>query len=102
MPEALGNRLNPSQPNFEIKQRDSREEAAKASRKNSDTKRNDESTRQEVSDAARRDKTEAAALEARKSAIQEETRQKGSENIDKRQVQDKNNPNAGNIINFVA
>jgi hypothetical protein len=102
MAEPLSNRINPAQPNFEIKHRDELEEAAKSSRALSQSKLEDDVRKQTERTTQRREEIRTAAETDKQAVTKEETLRKGQETIDKRRPQEKTNPEAGNIINVVA
>ena len=102
MPEALGNRLQPAQPSFDIKRRDEREEAAKASKKMSEQKLADEASGRSDKNAKHTEDVRAKSEEAKKITTNEEVSRKTEDNLEKQRTQDKVNPDSGNIINVVA
>lgn len=112
MPEPLGDRSGPSpqkviykvEPaaNFEVARRDNRETAAKAAKTRDDNRIETDIKARNEQTASRRVEIQAVKEENKK-VLQENLTQKKTQDIqEKRRIEDKKNPNQGNIINVVA
>jgi len=101
MPEALSNR-NSDQPNFEVKRRDVREEAARISKKTTEVKTEDDIQVRTAKNTQVREEIRSAAEQEKRDNLEKVRLQQGQVTIDKRRAQDKANPDSGNIINVVA
>jgi hypothetical protein len=101
MPEALNNRYNPVQPNFEVKRRDEREEAAKISKRISESKLDEESRQRTEKNVQRREEIRSTSEADKRETLQESTLRREEKALEKRRPQDKTNPDSGNIINVI-